>query len=66
MASMGEQSLRNRPAMWLGVRKAVSPRIWAARVRLAPLGRTAISTGRSRMWAVCQALARSVVPPRPS
>ena len=46
--------------MWLGVRKLCNPRICAARVRLAPLGRRINTTGTSAVRAMSQALARSV------
>ena len=62
----GLQSLSKMPAKWLGVRKLCRPLIWAAKVRLAPLGRTTSSTGRFNVSATCQALAVVLVPLRPS
>ena len=62
----GLQSLSKMPAKWLGVRNCISPRSSAAKVRLAPLGRTTISTGRFNVSATCQALAVVLVPLRPS
>ena len=63
---MGEQSVRKMAAKWLGWRKSSRPLIWAARVRLAPFGRTASRTGSSSVSAACHGLARWVDPPRPS
>ena len=62
----GLQSLSKMPTKWLGVRKLCRPLIWAAKVRLAPLGRTTSSTGRFNVSATCQALAVVLVPLRPS
>ena len=64
--SMGEQSLRKIPRIQLFSRKEQSPLICAAKVKLAPLGRTTNSTGISKMDAKCQALACVVLPPTPS
>ena len=64
--SISVQSFSRTPAMWCGVRNAFKPCSWAASVKLAPLGRTTSSTGRSSTSAVCQALAAALTPPRPS
>ena len=64
--SSSEQSFKITPATWEGCRNSASPRICAASVRLAPLGRSTRITGRSRVSATCQALACTVVPPTPS